>query len=259
MSKKVFAIIPARMASTRFPNKPLVKILGLPMIEHVRRRALLAKGVDDVIVATCDQVIIGAVHSYGGKAILTSDQHERASERAAEAMTHFSADVVAVVQGDEPTLSPTDVEMVIAPLIERDDLECVSLLSPLNEPDFHNPNIVKAACDQHGRIMYFSRAPIPYLQKNGIACPIYRETGIRAFRADFLQTYWRLPTTPFERTEAVDMMRVLENGYRILGVPVAYTTMGVDHPEDVPLVEQAIQADPIQRELYEHTLKLGAA
>ena len=149
--------------------------------------------------------------------------------------------------------------MVIAPLIERDDLVCVSLLSPLNEPDFYNPNIVKAACDQQGYVMYFSRSPIPYRQKQDITCPIYRETGIRAFRADFLQTYWRLPTTPFERTEAVDMMRVLENGYRILGVPVTYSTMGVDHQEDVPLVEQAIQSDPVQRKLYERTMRLSNA
>jgi 3-deoxy-manno-octulosonate cytidylyltransferase (CMP-KDO synthetase) len=104
--------------------------------------------------------------------------------------------------------------------------------------------------------MYFSRAPIPYFQKPGVVCPIYRETGIRAFRADFLQTYCALPETPFERAESVDMMRVLEHGYRILGVPVNYSTLGVDHLEDVPLAESALLANDQQRAWYEQTLKL---
>lgn len=259
MKKKVVTVIPARMASTRFPGKPLVRILNLPMVEHVRRRALLAKGVDDVIVATCDEAILAVAAQYGGKAVMTADTHERASERAAEAMTHFTADVVAVAQGDEPTLLPADVERVIAPLLERDDIECVSLLSSLeSDADYTNPNIVKAACDQRGQIMFFSRAPIPHYQKKGVSCPIYRETGIRAFRADFLQTYWKLPPTPFERAESVDMMRVLEHGYRILGVPVAHPTMGVDHAGDVPLVEHVLQTDPAQRDLHERVLRMAA-
>jgi 3-deoxy-manno-octulosonate cytidylyltransferase (CMP-KDO synthetase) len=161
------------------------------------------------------------------------------------------------VQGDEPTLLPEAIEQVIHPLLADDEVVCASMISPLeSEMDFRNPNIVKAACDQQGRILYFSRAPIPYFQKEGVTCPIYRESGIRAFRADFLQTYWHLPPTPFERAESVDMMRVLEHGYRIVGVPVNYPTLGVDHLTDVPLAEQALQNDPLQRQLYQQTLAL---
>ena len=255
MKSKVIVVIPARMASSRFPNKPLAYIRDLPMIEHVRRRALLAEGIDEVVVATCDQAIMDVVTEAGGKAVMTSDKHERSTERVAEALDSLTGDVVVVVQGDEPLLLPEVIGQVAAPLLDRDDLTCVSLLSPLeSEADYTNPNIVKAACDQRGHILFFSRAPIPYFQRPG-RCPIYRETGIRAFRADFVQTYTALPETPFERVESVDMLRLLEHGYKILGVPMEYTTVGVDHPEDVDIVEHILRTDSVQRGLYEQIAK----
>lgn len=252
---KVIVIIPARMASSRFPGKPLANIFGLPMIEHVRRRALLADGVDEVVVATCDQAIMDVVTQAGGKAVMTSDKHERATERVAEAMLSLTGDVVVVAQGDEPLLFPEALQNVAAPFFEYDDLTCVSLLSPLEgEADYSNPNIVKAACGQRGHVLFLSRAPIPYFQRHG-SCPIYRETGIRAFRADFLPTYVNLPETPFERVESVDMMRLLEHGYKILGVPTDYETIGVDHPEDVGKVEHILYSDSVQRALHERIVK----
>ena len=254
---KAIVVIPARMASSRFPNKPLAHILGLPMIEHVRRRALLARGVDEVVVATCDQVIMDLVTQAGGKAVMTSDKHERSTERVAEAMGSLTGDVVVIVQGDEPLLPPEVIGQVAAPLLGHDGLTCVSLLSPLEgEADYTNPNIVKAACDQHGHILFFSRAPIPYFQRPGL-CPIYRETGIRAFRAVFLQTYVDLPETPFERVESVDMLRLLEHGYNVFGVPTEYATVGVDHAEDVAIVEHILRTDSVQRALYEQIAKEG--
>ena len=262
MKKRVVAIIPARLASSRFPGKPLARILGLPMIEHVRRRAQLAKGIDEVVVATCDQAIIDTVTDAGGKAVMTADTHERASERAAEAMRTLKADVVAVVQGDEPALWPDAVAQVVQPLLEHKDLVCISLLSPLeSDADCANPDIVKAACDQCGHVIFFSRASIPYYRRKVETCPVYRETGIRAFRADFLQAYSVLPQTPFERAESVDMLRVLEHGYRILGVLTSHATLGVDHPEDILLVERLIRTDPAQRRLYEKILgrKIGVS
>jgi 3-deoxy-manno-octulosonate cytidylyltransferase (CMP-KDO synthetase) len=254
---RIFAIVPARMASTRFPNKPLAKILSLPMVEHVRRRALLAEGVAEVIVATCDQEILEAVTAAGGKAVMTAATHQRANDRVAEAMRGLDAapdDVVAVVQGDEPNLLPSAIQHVAAPLLTDPAVQCTILLSPLESAaDFNNPNIVKAACNLAGNVFYLSRAPIPYFQKPGSACPIYRETGLRAFRAAFLQTYCALPPTPFEQAEAVDMLRLLEHGYTIRGAPVDYSTLGVDHPEELPLAERHMLTDPVQRALYEQT------
>jgi len=250
MGLNTIVVIPARMASSRFPGKPLVKILDLPMIEHVRRRALLAEGVDEVVVATCDHEIYKVVTSAGGVAVITADTHERSTERVAEVMTKRSSEVVAIVQGDEPLVRPKDIETVIAPFSKGKEMSCVSLLSPLESTaDYNNSNIVKTACDQQGTIMYFSRAPIPHYQRSG-TCPIYRETGIRAFRSDFLNTYIELPETPFERVESVDMMRVLEHGYKIHGVATDYVTIGVDHAKDVEVVERILSSDSLQGKLH---------
>ena len=250
MSGKCIAVVPARMDSTRFPGKPLVEIAGLPMIEHVRRRAGLAEGIDEVAVATCDEEIAEVVRAAGGVVVMTADTHERSTERVAEAMQSLEGEVVVVAQGDEPLLLPSDLELVASPFREREGVESVTLLSPLeSKADFDNPNVVKAVCDQHGDIMLYSRAPIPYFQKEGEG-PVYRETGIRAFQADFLQTYVDLPGTPFERIEAVDMMRLREHGHQVVGVVTDGVTLGVDHPEEVERIECELRDDPRQRQLH---------
>ena len=256
MKRKVTVVVPARMASSRYPGKPLEMILALPMIEHVRRRALLAEGVEEVLVATCDREIFAVVEKAGGRAVMTADTHERSTERVAEAMLEVEGDVVVVAQGDEPLLLPGDIELVSAPFNKDADLNCVTLLSPLEgENDFTNPNIVKAVCDKNGYIMLYSRAPIPYFQKQG-ACPVYRETGIRAFSASFLQTYVALPETPFEIVESVDMMRLREHGYQVLGVVADGVTLGVDHAEEVGRIENELRSDPQQMALYQQILDM---
>jgi 3-deoxy-manno-octulosonate cytidylyltransferase (CMP-KDO synthetase) len=156
-----------------------------------------------------------------------------------------------MVQGDEPLLMPEAVSRIAQPLLDRADVVCANLLSPLeSDIDLNNPNIVKAACDQQGRVMFLSRSPIPHFRKR-VECPIYRQTGIMAFRTSLLRKYSSLPETPFERAEAIDMLRLLEHGYPIHGVVVNYPTLGVDRPEDVPLVESRLREDPVQRRLYE--------
>lgn len=206
------------MASSRFPGKPLVPILGLPMVEHVRRRALLAADIAEVVVATCDTTIFDAVRAMGGAAVMTADTHERCTDRVEEAMRSLDGDIVVMVQGDEPLLVPEAVERVARPLRDRPDVVCTNLLSPLeSERDLSNPNIVKAACAQDGRVLFFSRAPIPFYRAR-VACPIYRQTGIMAFRTELLRRYATLPETPFERAESVDMLRLLEHGVAIHGV-----------------------------------------
>jgi 3-deoxy-manno-octulosonate cytidylyltransferase (CMP-KDO synthetase) len=248
--KRVLAVVPVRMASSRFPGKPLVQIHGLPMVEHVRRRALLADGVDDVVVATCDEDILQAVRAAGGQAVMTADTHERCTDRVEEAMRSLEADVVVIVQGDEPLLLPEAVSKVARPLLADPTLPCTSLLSPLeSDDDFHNPNIVKAVCDQRGDVMMFSRAPMPYFRHKG-NCPVYRQTGILAFQASFLRIYASLPETPFERVESVDLLRLLEHRFRVAGVSLAYSTIGVDRPEDVPMVERLLREDPLQRSIH---------
>ena len=239
------------MASSRYPGKPLVPILGLPLIEHVRRRALLAKESQLVVVATCDNEIKEAVEKAGGRAIITRDTHERCTDRIEEAMESLPGNIVVMVQGDEPLLMPDAISAVIAPLLADSSLPIVNLLSPLeSEDDYMNANIVKAVCNLKGDVIYLTRSPIPYF-KNQVKVPVYRQTGVMAFRKEALIQFSALPETALEKAESVDMLRPIEHGMRIAGVVINYITIGVDRPSDVALVESVIQADAIQHALFQ--------
>jgi len=212
---RVTAVIPARMGSSRFPGKPLKKILGLPMVEHVRRRALLCKSVDEVIVATCDDEIMTAIAGYGGKAVMTKDTHERCTDRVEEAVQNDSSDIVVILQGDEPLLVAEVIDHLIAPLKQDPEILCANLVSIIHDQkDLADPDIVKAVIDQKGNVLCFSRAGIPY-HRTEADCPIYRQTGLSAFRKSFLQKFSKLSPTPLEIIESVDFMRILEHGYPI--------------------------------------------
>lgn len=244
-------VIPARMASSRYPGKPLASILGMPLIEHVRRRALLAKQAGLVVVATCDTVIKEAVEAEGGIAVMTKDTHERCTDRIEEAIQNLPGHIIVMVQGDEPLLVPDAIADVVAPLIADPTVDIVNLLSPLeSDSDYANPNIVKAACNLKGDVMFFSRAPIPYF-RNRVNVPVFRQTGIMAFRREILEKFSSLPETPFEKAESVDMFRAIENGLRIAGVVTNYATLGVDRPVDVELVENVLKSDEFQKNLYQ--------
>lgn len=238
------------MASSRYPGKPLVPILGIPLVEHVRRRALLAKEAGLVVVATCDMEIKEVVEKAGGKAVMTKDTHQRCTDRIEEAMDQLPGDIVVMVQGDEPLLMPEAISAVSAPLLADPELPIVNLLSALeSKDDYTNPNIVKAACNLKGDVLFFSRAPIPFFRED-ITVPVYRQTGIMAFRKNALKTFSALPETALERAESVDMLRAIEHGMRIKGVVVDYVTIGVDRPSDVAIVESFIEKDKIQKELF---------
>jgi 3-deoxy-manno-octulosonate cytidylyltransferase (CMP-KDO synthetase) len=244
-------VIPARMASSRYPGKPLVPIMGLPLIEHVRRRALLAKESELVVVATCDESIKELVENAGGKAIMTKDTHERCTDRIEEAMENLPGDIVVMVQGDEPLLLPDAISAVVAPLLADGSLPIVNLLSPLTMPDdLSNPNIVKAVCNLAGDVIFFTRSSIPFFREER-KVPVYRQTGIMAFRKEALSKFSTLPETSLERAESVDMLRAIEHGMRIAGVVVDYVTIGVDRPSDVAIVESAITSDSMQHDLFQ--------
>ena len=146
MSKKqTVVIIPARMGSSRFPGKPLKNILNLPMIEHVRRRALLCEVVDEVYVATCDREIADVVAKHNGKAIMTSDKHERCTDRVQEAVGKIAADIIVNLQGDEPLFFPEVINRLVSPMLKDDKIGCTNLLSVItDENDLRDKDIVKA-------------------------------------------------------------------------------------------------------------------
>lgn len=256
MKKKIAVIIPARMAASRFPGKPLAKILDLPMIEHVRRRVLLSDIVDDVYVATCDKEIMDTVKQFGGKAIMTADTHERCTDRVEEAADSVDADIIVMVQGDEPLFMPDVIEKLVNPIISDDDVYCTNLLSIINDRnDLNDIDIVKAAINKKENVMFFSRAPIPFFRVDNNA-PCYRQTGISAFTRQFLSKYTSLPPTFLEVAESVDFLRILEHDYTIRGVIISQETHGVDREDDVGAVEDIILNDPIQNDYYKRTLDL---
>lgn len=249
-SAGIAVIIPARMRSSRFPGKPLVPIAGLPMVEHVRRRALLEPSVEVVYVATCDPEIRDAVEAFGGRVLMTSPAHVRGTDRVEEAARAIDTEIIVNVQGDEPLLLPEVIAAAAAPL-RSSEIVCTNLLSPLRGPhDLADPDIVKATVDRQGFILSFARCMRPYTQL-GEDYPVYRQTGIYAFRKTFLHRYAALPPTPLERVESVDMWRVLEHGYHILGVVATAPTLGVDQPADVERIEALLRSDAAQRLLFE--------
>jgi 3-deoxy-manno-octulosonate cytidylyltransferase (CMP-KDO synthetase) len=256
MSKKVAVIIPARMAASRFPGKPLAKILNLPMIEHVRRRVLLSDAVDDVYVATCDQEIMDTVEKYGGKAIMTASTHERCTDRVEEAAHRVNAGIIVMVQGDEPLFRPDVIRKLIDPFLSDSSVYCTNLLSLIrNRRDLDDIDIVKAAVNNNGNIMFFSRAPIPFFRVDN-NMPCYRQTGVSAFSRKFLSTYTVLPPTPLEVAESVDFLRILEHGYSIRSIITGGEMHGVDRIEDLTIIEKILKSDPVQREYYERILAL---
>jgi 3-deoxy-manno-octulosonate cytidylyltransferase (CMP-KDO synthetase) len=247
---RIIAIIPARMAATRFPGKPLAPILGLPMIEHVRRRVTMCKDVDDVIVATCDQEIMDVVLAADGKAIMTADTYERCTDRVAEAAAKVSADVVVNVQGDEPLIVPGMLKELIQPFLDDSELPSVNLVTRItDDEEFEDPNAPKVVTNQYGDLLYISREPIPSRKKTNIDDYIkLKQLGIIAFKSDFLQVFTRLKPTPLEIIESVDMMRAVEHGYRVKIIETKNILIGVDNPEDIKRVEEILVSDPLIKE-----------
>jgi 3-deoxy-manno-octulosonate cytidylyltransferase (CMP-KDO synthetase) len=250
MTKKVVAFIPARMAASRFPGKPLAPILGLPMIEHVRRRVALAEVVDDVVVATCDQEIMDTVLKAGGRAVMTKPTHERCTDRIAEAADSVDCDVAVIVQGDEPLFMPEVLTDVVKPFLGGGAVHVTNLLSVIGDKrDLQDIDIVKAVLDEKGSVLYFSRAPVPYFRVDA-SCPMYRQTGVSAFSREFLGIYPTLAPTALEIVESVDFLRIIGHGYPIRGVVCEDRTVGVDRPGDVARVERILREDAVQSAIH---------
>lgn len=243
-------IIPARMASSRFPNKPMAKILGMPMIGHVYYRSNLCASLDDVWIATCDQEIHDYVTSIGGKAVMTASTHERASDRAAEAIVRIEeitgrrVDSVALIQGDEPMLVPSMIGDLIQAARDDPSADVVNLISKIeSNAEFENPNVVKVVADQSDYALYFSREPIPSRWQLREGIPMWKQLGIILFRRDILLDYASMAPTPLEIIESVDMNRLLEHGRRIRLTKTVHETKGVDTEADLVQVEQSMKAD----------------
>ena len=248
---KAIAVIPARMGASRYPNKPMAKILGMPMVGHCYFRTKLAPGVAETYVATCDAVIAEYVASIGGKAVMTSTSHTRATDRTAEAVSKIGAetgervDVVIMVQGDEPLILP---ETIGETLRHFDDpaIDIVNIMSRLRTPEqFADKNNVKVVVNERMDALYMSREPIPSPWRGTENHPMYMQVGVIAFRRDALTRFNAMPQTTLEKIESVDMNRVLETGGRIRMVLTEAVTLGVDTPQELAQAEALLRGDPL--------------
>jgi 3-deoxy-manno-octulosonate cytidylyltransferase (CMP-KDO synthetase) len=241
---KILALIPARMNSSRFPGKPMAELLGKPMVGHVYERVVQSSLVTRTVVATCDQVIFDYIHAIGGEAVMTSNRHERASDRCAEALVYLEKahaeqyDIVVMVQGDEPMTQPNMLNEALQPMIDDPSLKVVNLLGKIETvEEFKDPNCIKVVCDLRSNALYFSREPIPTCYRE-LNVPMMKQVCVIPFRRAFLLEYIQMKPTPLELAESVDMMRVLEHGINVRMVPTQHSTYAVDTLADLQRVER---------------------
>jgi len=248
----IIGIIPARMGSSRFPGKPLAKICGIPMIGHVFFRSKMSNILDEVYVATCDNEIRSYVQSVGGKAIMTSSNHQRASDRTAEALLQIEEntgkqfDIVVMLQGDEPLIKPQMIEAAVAPLINDPSINVSNLMAELKEKkNWIDPNEVKVVIDNNNFALYFSREPIPSDKKYNDKITAYKQVCVIPFTRECLLNYIELKPTSLEIIESVDMNRFLENGIKVKMVLTTNETYAVDTTQDLIKVERIMSKDPL--------------
>jgi 3-deoxy-manno-octulosonate cytidylyltransferase (CMP-KDO synthetase) len=245
---KTIAIIPARMGSSRFPGKPLAQLLGCSMLEHVYQRVALSQSLSATYIATCDEAIRQAATAFGAPVIMTADSHERASDRIAEAAIHTDADLIVMVQGDEPMTHPAMIDAAVAPFRNNSKLACVNLTKRINdEADFRSPNTIKVVMDQQGNALYMTRQPIPTLTASGglDTTVAYKQVCVIPFTRICLIEYSQLPPTPLETLESIDMLRLLEHGHHVKMVETNFDTQAVDTPTDLVRVAQLMANDPL--------------
>ncbi|MBL4759503.1 MAG: 3-deoxy-manno-octulosonate cytidylyltransferase [Mariprofundaceae bacterium] len=246
MTKRI-CVIPARMASSRYPGKPMALLLGLPLILHVWQRCRLESRFDRVIVATCDQEIMDCVIDAGGEAIMTDDTHERCTDRVSQAveianLDLLDDDLVLMVQGDEVLVNPDMLGRMIE-VFEETHPPAVNLISRLYKAQDHDDvNVVKVATGLDGRIVFLSRAAIPS-RARADDVPMYQQTGVIAYAASFLEEFSLLKQTPLEIVESIDMLRLIEHGLPLYGVKTDIETIGVDTPDDGTRAERLLKQD----------------
>lgn len=236
---KILCVIPARYASTRLPGKPLKDVAGKPMICRVYDRASQAKTLSGVVVATDDERILRAVEDHGGRAMMTAKDHPTGTDRLAEvAEAYPDVDLIINVQGDEPLIEPSLIDELGRAFDGDAEFQMATVMTPMeDEAEKKNPNNVKVVTDKNGCALYFSRSLLPY-PRNDAGTPVYKHIGIYAYRRDFLLAYAKMAPTPLERTESLEQLRALENGYKIKCIRTNARFVGVDTPEDLAKVNE---------------------
>ncbi len=239
----IVGIVPARYSSVRFPGKPLALLAGRPMLLHVLDAGRAARRLSRVVVATDDERIAAVVRGAGGEVILTSRDAASGTDRLAEAARSRPADVYVNIQGDEPMMSPSNIDRAVEALLVSGRRRIATLSVPLPEAEASDPNVVKVAVARDGRALYFSRAPIPY--PRGGSAAYRKHLGLYAYRAAALAEIAALEPSPLETMESLEQLRWLEAGYDIWVAEAATDSIGVDTPEDLARVEELMKKEAV--------------
>ena len=253
---QVSAIIPARMGSSRFPGKPLLSVRGLPMVEHVRRRAVLSRAFARVVVATCDREIAEVVTAHGGAVVMTSSAHQAATDRVAEAMRSVDGSHVVNVQGDELLVLPEDLARMVAAISAGPAGSAWNAVAAIErEEELRDPSVVKCVVSRSERILFCSRdfSGLPF--RNGGFEPVRRILGILAYSRIFLERYGAMARTPLELLESIDQSRIVEHDVHLQGVAFRHGYPGINEPREVDMVERILDEDGRQRDVLAILLK----
>jgi len=234
---KILALIPARMGSSRFPGKPVKLIHGKPMIWHVWQRSMLSNVLNELVIATCDNEIKEVAEAFGAKVVMTSNKHTRSNDRVAEAAQKVPCDIVLNIQGDEPLVSPQLIRDVVKELKNNAGIQ----------EEMQSPHTVKVVSNLNGRVLYFSRYPIPSALISERKYPVYRQVPILGFRSEFCIKLSQLPEGPLELQENIDLLRAVEHDMPLHTMITEFQTIGVDTPEDLESVERKIEGDSIYK------------
>jgi 3-deoxy-manno-octulosonate cytidylyltransferase (CMP-KDO synthetase) len=256
--KQVFAIIPARLSSTRLPGKLLLPLAGKPLVLHTLEQAKKAENVTRVIVATDDEQILNAVLENGGEAILTDKNHQSGSDRIAEVAQKLPENSIIVnVQGDEPLISPRTIEKAVAAILKDYRADIATTCEPISDfRDVLSQNVVKVVMDENDFALYFSRSPVPFprdaakkhdslenaLRNEPNLISLFRKhTGLYVYRREYLLKFTELPQSVLEKAESLEQLRALENGAKIKVVETDETSIGVDTAEDFERVRRILE------------------
>lgn len=244
----IFAFIPARYESTRFPGKPLALIHGKPMIQHVYERSLQCPEIVETYVATDHEGIFDTVVAFGGKAILTKKDHHSGTDRiweAAGAVGVLKEDLVVNIQGDQPIFKPAMISALVAPFFRNDPAPMATLKCRVRgKEEKENTNHVKVVTDRQGYALYFSRYPIPFVRDLPGQEPLwYKHLGFYAYRPDFLLKFTRLRPGVLEKAECLEQLRALEYGFRIKVSETPHNSLEVDVPKDIGRIEKALDEE----------------
>ena len=268
MKIRTLGVIPARYGAHRFPGKPLAMIAGKPLVQRVYEQAAKSKRLDKIVVATEDTRILEAVEAFGGDAMLTSPDCATGTDRVTEVARTYDCDLVVNIQGDEPLMRPEMIDQLVDGMLANPKCVMGTLARTINVAEqIANPNVVKVVVAANGNALYFSRSQIPYVRDASVVAAVpaaqgasetgattllnkwlslatfYKHLGIYAYRHDFLLKFVTLPQSDLEKTEKLEQLRALENGFAIKVWVTPHDSIGVDRPEDVELVEQILAAN----------------